>query len=75
MLLTWKKDSKYYKLQLQTNLFGSTDVICCWGRLGTNRGGYKIISCSNNKEIEIAINNITKRRQYRGYSLTNSIAS
>jgi len=73
-VLTWNKDGKYYKLQLQTNLFGNTDVICCWGRLGTKRGGYRVISCNNNNEMELVISNIKKRRKYRGYNLINSIA-
>jgi DNA polymerase-3 subunit epsilon len=67
----WQKDSKYYKLTLQPNLFGTTDVICHWGRYGTNRGGYKIIACKDQQEIDNAIQLITKRRQIRGYLLNN----
>ncbi len=52
---------------MQPNLFGTIDIVCHWGRLGTNSGGYKVISCDSQKDIELAIKTITKRRKTRGY--------
>jgi DNA polymerase-3 subunit epsilon len=63
----WKNGTKYYKLILQPNLFGTIDIICSWGRLGTNRGGYKIISCLNQEELHKTISQIDKRRKARDY--------
>jgi DNA polymerase III subunit epsilon len=68
----WKNGTKYYKVQFQQNLFGATDVVCSWGKSGTNNGGYKIISCNNNHDIELAINRIKKRRKYRGYIIVDN---
>lgn len=63
----WRNGSKYYKLFLQPNLFGTTDVICCWGRIGTKLGGLKVIPCSTGQEIDNIINKTHNRRKARGY--------
>ncbi len=52
MLLCWSKDNRFYNVQLQANLFGSTSVICSWGSTGSKRGGYKIIFCDNELDVE-----------------------
>ena len=67
MTLYWTKDNKYYKLFEQATLFGTIDVVCVWGRIGGNLGGSKIISCDNDEDVELIIDNIKKRRKYRGY--------
>ena len=45
--VSWKKDTKYYKLLFQPTLFGTIDVVFIWGRVGGNLGGYKVISYNN----------------------------
>jgi len=65
LLLT--KEHRYYKVLLQATLFGTIDVVCVWGRIGGNVGGYKVISCDTDQDVELSINSIKKRRQYRGY--------
>ena len=67
MHLYWTKKSKYYKLIEQSTLFGTIDVICVWGRIGGNLGGYKIIPCSTAEEVNQIIVQISTRRKYRGY--------
>ncbi len=67
MNLFWKKENKYYKLLFQPNLFGTIDIICIWGRIGGNLGGYKIMPCDTEEDIAYIIDNIKKRRRYRGY--------
>ena len=67
MTLYWTKENKYYKLFEQATLFGTIDVVCVWGRIGGNLGGYKVISCDNDQDVELTIDSIKKRRQYRGY--------
>lgn len=67
----WVKDTKYYRLLLQSNLFGSVDVVCCWGSLRSRNGGYKIIRCDsqNGEDINKIIASVKKRREARGYKL------
>jgi predicted DNA-binding WGR domain protein len=67
MTLSWTKDNRYYKLLFQPTLFGTTDVIRIWGRIGSNLGGYKIISCDGEEDIVTIVDRIKKRRKYRGY--------
>ena len=69
MVLSWEKDNRYYKLLFQPTLFGAMDVICVWGRVGGNLGGYKVISCATEKDVELSVNNIKQKRKYRGYTL------
>jgi hypothetical protein len=68
MTLLWKKDNKYYKLLFQQTLFGTIDIICVWGRTGGNLGGYKVIPCDTEEDMVYIVDNIRKRRKYRGYS-------
>lgn len=68
MNLLWTKENKYYKILLQATLFGTVDIICVWGRIGGNLGGYKVISCDTDRDVELIIDTIKKRRKYRDYS-------
>jgi predicted DNA-binding WGR domain protein len=45
------------------------DVVCTWGRVGGNLGNYKVISSKDNKDIELIIEDIKRRRKQRGYRL------
>ncbi len=63
----WKKDTKYYKLVFQKDLFGGTSIVCVWGRENTNLGGYKIVLCETDNDVDVAVDTIKKRRKYRGY--------
>jgi len=67
MPLYWKKEEKYYKLFEQPTLFGTTDVVCVWGQVGGKLGGFKLICCDSQEEVEKAIEGVKKRRKYRGY--------
>lgn len=73
--LYWRKDTKYYRLILQKDLFGGTNVVCVWGRVGTNNGGYKIILCDAEQDIAGVISRIKKRRKYRGYTEADPLHS
>lgn len=65
--LFWTNQHKYYKIMLQPTLFGNTDVIQIWGRIGGNLGGYKVVFCNSSEETELVIKQIKQRRKYRGY--------
>ena len=69
MILYWTKDNKYYKLFEQPTLFGTTDVVCVWGRVGGNLGGYKVIPCDTEQELDATVEEVKKRRLYRGYQI------
>ena len=69
----WQKDNKYYKLHLQANLFGGDDIICCWGRYGSKFGGYKIITCDTQTQLEMGIDKVRRRRKTRGYLLIQGV--
>jgi len=76
MTLYWKKEEKYYKLFEQPTLFGTKDVVCVWGRVGGSLGGYKTILCNTEYEVQKVVEQVKKRRLYRGYiiSTLNDIA-
>lgn len=71
MNLSWKKNTKYYKLLFQPNLFGTTDIICMWGRIGSKLGGYKVVSFEGKENMAFIIDSIKKRRKYRKYTLND----
>lgn len=68
MILYWKKENKYYKFFEQPTLFGTIDIVCIWGRTGGKFGGFKLIFCDSQEEVERVTNDVKKRRKYRGYS-------
>ena len=71
MLQTWLKEDRFYNVQLQANLFGGTSVVCSWGSRYGKQGGYKIIFCDNELDVENTLQIIKKRRHARGYRLTD----
>ena len=67
--LEFRKEKRYYNLHIQQSLFGTQDVICSWGAVGSKRNGNKIITCSSKEAIETEIKRITKLRIRRGYQI------
>lgn len=65
----WTKGSKYYEAYIQPNLLGEFTIIKSWGSMDSNRGNHKIMFCENQEQLENIIEQIKKRRKYRGYSL------
>ena len=61
-----EKTNRYYKIMLHPSFFGES-IILMWGRINSKLGGYKIVLCDTQEEIEEIINKIAKRRKYRGY--------
>jgi DNA polymerase-3 subunit epsilon len=66
----WTKDHKYYRLTTQANLFGTTDLICSWGSLYSNKGNYKVIHCNSPYDMDQNIKRIARIRKSRGYQHT-----
>lgn len=72
MAYYWTKDHLYYRLTIQDNLFGTTDLICIWGSFCSNKGNYKVIHCTTQYEIDMNIKRITSIRKSRGYTLVHT---
>lgn len=69
MSLFWIKNNRYYKIKFQPTLFGTIDVICVWGSLGSVLGNYKVIPAKGIEEIRAIIRYVKRRRKQRGYVL------
>ena len=69
MFKQYVKNKKFYNVHLQQNLFGGTSVICSWGSFENNLGGHRTIFCQKQEQIDATIDEIAKRRKYRGYTL------
>lgn len=67
MAYYWTNNHKYYRLSTQDNLFGTTDLICSWGALYSNKGNYKVIHCTTQHELDTHIKRIARIRKSRGY--------
>jgi len=61
-----KLNNRYYKVMQHPSFFGIS-LVLVWGSIGSQLGGYKIITYDTYEEIEDFINKLTKRREYRGY--------
>ena len=72
MELLWLNNTKYYKIITQFDLFYKINLICIWGRLSTKRGGYKVIVCDNEEEMESRLRLIKRRRTSHGYKFIKS---
>ena len=68
ILPRFRKNERFYHLREQMNLFDGTSLVCSWGTFAGKLGGYKIISCKDNVDLEAQIQDIRKRRKYRGYT-------
>lgn len=67
MLMSFRKNERFYHLHEQRNLFGGISLILSWGTFDNNRGGHKFIFCNNYEELHSQIAKISKVRIARGY--------
>lgn len=75
MSLFWIKNNRYYKIKFQPTLFGTIDVICVWGSIGSRLGNYKVIPAKGIEEIRAIVSYVKKRRKQRGYVLYYKVNS
>lgn len=66
--LFWQRGDRYYWCALQQNLFGEWVVLRKWGGRKTGKGGQMETPCTNPEEGQRLIQDVQKRRQYRGYT-------
>lgn len=67
----WVSNTRYYKIQLQKNLFEEWTLVKEWGGLYNRLGSFKYESFDNYEEVIESITRISKKRKSRGYHLLN----
>ncbi|MGB5635561.1 MAG: WGR domain-containing protein [Waterburya sp.] len=65
----WRRDTRYYTIELRQNLFGEWIVVRSWGDLGSKRGRQLEQVCDNIKSAELVFKKAEKRRITRKYQL------
>lgn len=65
----WQSESRYYTVEILQDLFGEWSLRASWGGLGGRRGNIQVKHMPNYASAIAAMNQITKRRQVRGYQL------
>ena len=77
MNLQFKKQERFYHVDLQDNFFGGITVVCSWGTFDSKRGNCKHIFCDditevNNKLAEIKTLGIRKATKFIVVNLNDS---
>jgi len=67
ILPRFRRNERFYHLCEQMNFFDGTSLVCSWGTFEGKLGGYKIIFCKDEVELEAQVRDIRKRRKSRGY--------
>jgi predicted DNA-binding WGR domain protein len=62
---------RYYRVVAQRDLFGDWTLVRSWGSLDNNRGQMRTMVIESYDQCMSIIDNITKRRTYRGYHSVN----
>jgi predicted DNA-binding WGR domain protein len=71
----WERDSRYYVLQLEQDLFGDWVLTRVWGRKGTALGQLRRELAVSHEEGLVRLQKEETRRQGRGYVRTAGEAS
>lgn len=58
---------RYYVAQVETDLVGERIVACCWGAIGSRRGGHKVYPVADYKEALDRLAAIAAVRVRHGY--------
>lgn len=68
----WINEDKrrYYRIRVQTDLFGCSAVIRTWGSLQSDRSGMQINPIEKDK-TEKLLKSIARRRKKNGYHVVN----
>jgi hypothetical protein len=59
--------ARYYRVQLEEDLFGAWKLIACWGALHSRQGGMRVTLLASLDEGVEQLERIAKRRRQRGY--------
>jgi hypothetical protein len=65
--LFWSRGDRFYACALRQNLFGEWVILQQWGGRQTGKGGRKETIVATPEDGHRLIQQIQKRRRYRGY--------
>ena len=68
-IIRWEKDTRYYQVLLQKDLFGSWCLTRIWGKRNSALGQVRHLPVSSYQEGLIKISQIEKTRKQHKYSL------
>ncbi|MEE4377745.1 MAG: WGR domain-containing protein [Candidatus Competibacteraceae bacterium] len=63
----WERDTRYYQVYLQQDLWGNWVVTRVWGRQGSRLGRVVNQPCANYAEAQKVLEQIGRRREQHGY--------
>ena len=67
--LFWRRGDRIYSCALRQNLFGEWVLLRKWSGRRTGKGGQRETWCADFEDGQRLMQNILKRRRYRGYEL------
>lgn len=65
--LRWEKETRYYEVHLQQDLWGSWVLTRIWGRRGSPMGQIRRAPCASYAEAVKQLAAVRSQRQRRGY--------
>lgn len=65
--LRWEKESRYYEIHLQQDLWGDWVLTRIWGRRGSPMGRMKHMPCPSYDDAVAKLSNVRNQRKRRGY--------
>ena len=65
----WESDTRYYRAQLQQDLFGHWCIVCSWGGLHNRFGNSKTYYVEDMADADRKLQQIAKRRISHGYRI------
>ena len=73
----WENRSlrRYYQAVLRQNLFGELELMRMWGSLDHARGGMLCVPVASMADGELALYEVSKHREKRGYVQTESLSA
>jgi predicted DNA-binding WGR domain protein len=67
----WEKDTRYYELRVQQDLFGDWLLIRAWGRRDSALGQIRQELCDSYEQARVQFTEAEVRRVKRGYRFTS----
>jgi len=65
--LRWEKETRYYEVHLQQDLWGGWVLTRIWGRRGSPMGQIRRVPCASYAEAMKQLAAVRSQRQRRGY--------
>lgn len=65
--LRWEKESRYYEIHLQQDLWGDWVLTRIWGRRGSPTGQITRVPCRSYRDAAELLASVCSQRKRRGY--------